>query len=1035
MASKNLAKGLKRSALTVALGLCFVGGVQAQSNAAGAIVGSANAGDTITVSNPATGFSRTITVGADGNYRFSSLPIGEYQVADNGGSPRSVRVSVGTATTVDFGGSATTLGTVTVVGTNQINPIDVSSVESTTILTAEQINKIPVPQNTTAVALLAPGTVRGDAAFGNLASFGGSAVSENQYYVNGFNITNSFKNLDFAQIPFEAIAEQQVKTGGYGAEFGRSTGGVINQITKRGTNEFHAGGKIEWDPKSLAEEPHNTYTNDGILLSDNSKDVGDSMLASLWASGALIQDRLFAYGLVQWSHTDDDLYPSGTTPVIANNNTNATSKQPKYLLKLDWNINDSNLLEFTGMGDKRKFETDYFFTTYNGEPVRGAYRGTEFDERGGDAYVLKYTGYLTDTFTLSALYGHGETSRSNYNVAADGTVNSYSGDINAPVPGCPRVIDSRPGAGTTITPYANCFLAATLGRPDAGDTRDQFRIDAEWSLGDHLLRAGIDTDKFESVDGSSYSGGHLYRYFSDGYGLDYRVLQGANVEVDQQAFYIEDSWSVTDNFMLYAGLRWDSFENKNGAGDTYVKIDNQFAPRLGFSWDVFGDSTFKVFGNAGRYALPIASTVAVRGASASLFSYRGFYYDGVDPVTGAPQNLDYTTPETYVNNEFGVAKDARSIASQNLKPMYQDEYILGFQKQLTDNFSMGVRGIYRDLKRAIDDTCDYRAVVSWAIDHGFDVDPVNGTNQLPDPANPNEIAHYNPGFPNCRLYNPGQPGIYTMDVNGDGVLETVTIPANYTITTRTVNGQQVPLLVPNDGHDQAAKRTYSALEIFWQGTWDTLFFQGSYTYARSKGNTEGGVKSDIGQDDTGVTQDFDYPELILGSYGYLPNDRRHSLKLFGSWDITDEWRVGANLLVQSGRPENCRGIYGNDPVVYRVSYFSCDAGLPADDTVGTPGTRNNGTTIVPRGTAGRLPWTRTLDLNVAYQPQWAKGLTLKMDVFNVLNSQEAINVNEAGEDSLGRPTDGTSPGILNTFLAPTNYQAPRFVRFTARYEF
>jgi hypothetical protein len=246
MASKQLAKGLKRSALTVALGLCFVGGAYAQSNAAGAITGSANAGDTITISNPSTGFSRTITVGADGNFRFSSLPTGQYQISDNGGAARPVTVNVGTSSTVDFttSGAATTLGTVTVVGTNQVNPIDVSSVESTTILTTQQIAKIPVPRDGTSVALLAPGTVRGDAAFGNLASFGGASVAENQYYLNGFNITNSFQNLNFVQVPFEGIAEQQVKTGGYGAEFGRSTGGVLNQITKRGSNEFHAGGNI-----------------------------------------------------------------------------------------------------------------------------------------------------------------------------------------------------------------------------------------------------------------------------------------------------------------------------------------------------------------------------------------------------------------------------------------------------------------------------------------------------------------------------------------------------------------------------------------------------------------------------------------------------------------------------------------------------------------------------------------------------------------------------------------------------------------------
>ena len=106
MASNYLAKGLKRSALTVALGLCFVGGVQAQTNTGGAVAGHATAGDTITISNSATGYSRTVTVGSDGNYRFSQVPSGQYQLSRNGGSPRAVNVNVGVSANVDFGGDA-----------------------------------------------------------------------------------------------------------------------------------------------------------------------------------------------------------------------------------------------------------------------------------------------------------------------------------------------------------------------------------------------------------------------------------------------------------------------------------------------------------------------------------------------------------------------------------------------------------------------------------------------------------------------------------------------------------------------------------------------------------------------------------------------------------------------------------------------------------------------------------------------------------------------------------------------------------------
>ncbi len=302
MASKIITKGLKRTALSVALGMCFAGSVYAQSNSSGAITGTTTAGATVVIENPATGFRREVTAGADGNYRLVNLPTGTYKVTAEGKS-RDVTVSIGGTA------NATQLETVTVVG-GTINAIDVASVESSTILTSEQIAKIPVPRNITAVALLAPGTVRGDAAFGNLASFGGGAVSENQYFVNGFNISNSFKNLDFGQVPFEAIAEQQIKTGGYGAEYGRATGGVINLVTKRGSNEFHAGGNIFYTPESLRGNNPDVYYNDARYpdgkrhVSDNSKDtLGTTTAVRSGPAAPSSRIACSRYALLQYAET------------------------------------------------------------------------------------------------------------------------------------------------------------------------------------------------------------------------------------------------------------------------------------------------------------------------------------------------------------------------------------------------------------------------------------------------------------------------------------------------------------------------------------------------------------------------------------------------------------------------------------------------------------------------------------------------------------------------------------------------------------
>ena len=998
-------RALRRSALTVALGLCFATttNVYAQSNTAGAVFGQAAAGDTVVVENPSTGFKREIRVGSDGSYRASALPTGSYRVtlqrADGSSATReNVTVNVGTGTSVNFAaapaGGATTLDAVQVTAMAMVNPIDVSSVESTTILTAEQIAKIPVPRDVTSVALLAPGTVKGDAAFGNLASFGGASVAENAYFVNGFNITNSFKGLNFANIPFEAIGEQQIKTGGYGAEFGRALGGVVNLVTKRGTNEFHAGGNIFYTPESLRGDGKSRYSPSGLLVEDNSRDaLGSETIASLWASGALVKDTLFGYALIQYGR-QNGIRNFGDNISVANDSE--TSKNPNWLVKLDWNINDANLLEFTGFSDKKESDRDVYANP-QGVPTRENYLGTVHDENGGENYVLKYTGYFTDTFTLSALYGTGEYKRNNYAVNAAGQRLIYDGNVSPDnatgiigAQGCPLVTDGRPDAVAGLVPAytSSCaFLtgadtsAHNLGLQDARDKREQFRIDAEWQLGAHLLRFGYDTDNFKSRDGEASEGGAAWRYVIRR-GEDMvrrRVFQtGANVEVDSRAFYVEDNWSITDNFIAYIGLRWDSFDNKNGEGQTYVKQDNQFGPRLGFSWDLNGDSTFKIFGNAGRYALPIASNVAIRGSSPSLYSQQYLYYDAVDPVTGAPVNPHATGDArddlAYLNNEFGTGKDPRTVASRNLDPQYQDEYILGFQAAITDNFSGGVRGIYRDLKRGIDDQCDYRILAEWADENGYAIDS------------------YNPAFTFCHIYNPGSDLDIQIDIDGDGTLEDVFIPA--------------------DQIGPKAKRTYQALEFFAEGQLtDKFFLQGSYTWSKNKGNAEGGVKSDIGQDDTGVTQDFDYPELMIGSEGYLPNDRRHTLKLFGNYEFTDQWSAGANFLWQSGRPVNCFGVNPvDDDIGYGNSYFYCDG------------------QVVPRGTAGRTPDIYNLDLNVAWRPSFAEGrLALKMDVFNVFNRQDALAVDESGEDSTGNSLREI------TYLTPTVYQAPRAVRFMVQY--
>ena len=204
---------LRRTALAAALGLAS-GPLLAQSTV-GSIYGNAAAGATVQVQSLGSGLNRSTSAGADGRFSIGSLPPGDYRVTvvDHGQSNvRNVQVVAGQGFNLDLAGARTQaqeLGTVQ-VSASSLPPIDVSSVESTTVLTARQIQDLPIARNQTAVALLAPGTVAADSAFGNLAVFNGASAAENSYYVNGFNVTNQFQTLAFSNVPFEAIEQEEI---------------------------------------------------------------------------------------------------------------------------------------------------------------------------------------------------------------------------------------------------------------------------------------------------------------------------------------------------------------------------------------------------------------------------------------------------------------------------------------------------------------------------------------------------------------------------------------------------------------------------------------------------------------------------------------------------------------------------------------------------------------------------------------------------------------------------------------------------------
>src|SRR5690606_20931573 len=142
------------------------------------------------------------------------------------------------------------------------------------------VKKVPVGRDLTSVVLLAPGTTKGDTAFGNLASIGGSSVAENAYYLNGLNTTNFDNYLGSVEVPFDFYKSVEVKSGGYPAEFGRATGGIVNAVSKSGGNEFKAAVHLNYAPDWLRSDSKDLLNcgTDGVCqaYTNRAKDKSES---------------------------------------------------------------------------------------------------------------------------------------------------------------------------------------------------------------------------------------------------------------------------------------------------------------------------------------------------------------------------------------------------------------------------------------------------------------------------------------------------------------------------------------------------------------------------------------------------------------------------------------------------------------------------------------------------------------------------------------------------------------------------------------
>ncbi|MEW6995487.1 TonB-dependent receptor [Colwelliaceae bacterium MEBiC 14330] len=980
------------AAIAVGTALMFLGPSAMASDAfngslKGVITNTENqvtSGAVITLVHKGKGITRTIKTNEKGEYSLKKLPVGDYHmtVVKNGYNTiekHDLTIKVGGA--VIFNGmmlsSSNTdadVERISVVG-SRISRVDLESSTGGITITASELDKMPVESGFEAMALLAPGTTSNSAFSG--ASFGGSSSAENGYYLNGINITAIKTGIGSINMPWEAIAQTEVKTGGIDPEFGGALGGIVNAVSKSGSNDFEFGGYARIDPEATREHHENLYKLDGSIYSNSAQDESTFTRFNIWASGALIEDTLFFYALYE---------PQKNKYIAAYNTTldDGEETSDRYFGKLDWYINDDHSIELTTIG----FETDGKASNYENDwqaQQRGEFQSLNTYGMGGDVYGLKYTGLLNDDMSLEFIAGR----------TTDNTYNTVENTD-------PLVWSNLTGSWVRVSSESSATVS------ESEFIRDQIRFDFNWVLENHDLKMGIDYTNID-VDYESrpngvpgregwwdvtYAGAGSVTGLAEGTPYaDQRIRTDfTNSKVTSTALYIQDTWTVTDQLVLNLGLRYSDVSNTVTDGRKYVDVKGQIAPRAQAIYDVTGDGTTKLFATYGRYFQPVSANMNITQGGARRDVHDYYLLDQTDAngeivllADGSPSTGEFV--RTRVVQE-GIS-DPELAASANLESMYSDEITLGFEQELMEgDMVLGMRAVYRNLGRAIEDT-DYGPVINKYL----------ASNNLPGDASYTYV-----------LANPGETLDIKGDFNGDGNKTHVIIP-----------GSEIGLPEP--------ERQYGALETTLSGVaWDSFYYNASYTWSHSWGNTEGLVRTDNGQADPGWTTSYDYAELMDHSNGNLPNDRRHAFKLNGYYEITEDLTAGFNARVASGMPinmfsvhpqgvdscapgsvwEECNGVY------YGQASFYDENGNPA-----------------PRGSAGTTDWTTEIDLSLAYNIDVVGGdLQLKATVYNVLNADTQISVQQEraqyGDNGLERnPNWGMTTGRLGA----------RYMSFEASYRF
>jgi hypothetical protein len=852
------------------------------TDASGAVI----PGASVQLTSPSLMRAALAATDATGGFSFLSIPGGSYTIVVNAQAfvpvkRMNIDLTVGKILRIDFrlevGG---TQQTVEVMSDAAI--VDVSQSTVVANVTASSFDHLPKGRAFDSLIALAPGA-RYEAK-SNGYQVDGASGSENVFIIDGMDQTSIYSGglNRTGQIPFEFVQELQIKSSGFEAEYGGAMGGVINVVTKSGSNQWHGDGGFYFDSDVLRSAPRpyqdlDPDNNNVLRYIYPTRDGYRFLNPGASIGGPIKQDKVwfFAGWYPEFRQLDRKV-------TFNRDNTTKTFYQSERNDFLNGKVDAAPIAKLRLYGG-------YIYSPQRNNGRLPALTGKDdpanpWGDLGMRTPTASYTfggDYMaTSKLILSARGGYNYRNYKDYGVPRQ-TAIIYASS-NKGIPGVPAEWVS--GSGTLVA--ANEFTERDI------QTRFRTSTDAAYVLnfhGQHTLKAGWEINQLHNdPNQNSYPDGYL-RYFWDtaytstvgngkmkgAYGyLRYRYYgTTGNVSSSNQSLFVQDSWQVRKGLTVLLGLRTErEYVPSFAVGDNIPSkaitfgFGQKLAPRIGFAWDVKGDGKWKVAGSIGqfydlmKYAMPQGSFGGQK--------WKDYFYplDNANPAaylpmiprdsSGIADNAPLKGLKLFeqVNWRIPSNDPSDNTIDPNLQPMSRRVYDISTDYALTPTLVLSARFTHNSMDHAIED-----------------------------------VGTLTPAGEKYYIANPGY-GI-TIDPK--------TWDTGYPLTPK-------------------AKRNYNAVEVRLDKQFaKNYYFLTSYTWSRQYGNYSGLASSDepdattgVGRTDPSVSRYFDLPYMSYDSQGklvegLLATDRPHTFKLFGAYTWKNkfgETNIGPNFFIYSGTP-------------------------------------------------------------------------------------------------------------------------------------